>query len=66
MFQPAASYIEGIEKPVASSISSPVGYVVQTMKLSGTVGLDAPAGFAYALDAAGDYPVGSVYTPPTE
>ena len=64
-YQPA-SYIGPNGKTVtpAAITAQPVGYVVATQLLSGLTGIFVPAGFAYAPDAAGTYPVGSTYTPP--
>ncbi|MFT9164906.1 MAG: hypothetical protein ABF504_07500 [Komagataeibacter saccharivorans] len=64
-YQPA-SYIGPDGKTVtpAAITVQPVGYVVATQLLSSLSGITVPAGFAYAPDAAGTYPVGSTYTPP--
>ncbi|WP_282759903.1 hypothetical protein [Komagataeibacter saccharivorans] len=64
-YQPA-SYIGPNGKTVtpAAITAQPVGYVVATQLLSSLSGITVPAGFAYAPDAAGTYPVGSTYTPP--
>ncbi|AXY23408.1 MULTISPECIES: hypothetical protein [Komagataeibacter] len=64
-YQPA-SYIGPDGKTVtpAAITAQPVGYVVATQLLSSLSGITVPAGFAYAPDAAGTYPVGSTYTPP--
>ena len=64
-YQPA-SYIGPDGKTVtpAAITAQPVGYVVATQLLSGLSDITVPTGFAYALDAAGTYPVGSTYTPP--
>ncbi len=42
----------------------PAGTVIATQMLTGLTGITAPDGLAYALDADGKYPVGSIYTPP--
>ncbi|RBM07747.1 hypothetical protein [Novacetimonas cocois] len=65
MFQPAYSYLSG-ETPVppAATVAGAVGSVVATQQLTGLTGVTTPDGFAYALDAAGAYPLGSIYTPP--
>ena len=64
-YQPA-SYIGPDGKTVTPTAitAQPVGYVVATQLLSSLSGITVPAGFAYAPDAAGTYPVGSTYTPP--
>lgn len=41
-----------------------IGYVVSAQTLYGLNGVTAPDGFAYALDADGKYPIGSIYTAP--
>ncbi|MFT9375901.1 hypothetical protein [Komagataeibacter saccharivorans] len=65
MFQPGYSYTQGTTPVIpAAQVSSPAGTVVATQQLTGLSGLEAPDGFAYALDAAKAYPVGSIYTPP--
>ncbi|GBQ12656.1 hypothetical protein CFR78_10835 [Komagataeibacter rhaeticus] len=65
MFQPSYNYLSG-DTPVipAATTASPVGEVVGTQSLTGLTGITAPDGFAFALDADGKYPVGSIYTPP--
>ncbi|KPH85786.1 hypothetical protein LU298_13505 [Komagataeibacter intermedius] len=66
MYQPGYAYIAG-ETPVipAAVISAPLGTVIATQLLSSLTGVTAPDGFAYALDAEGAYPPGSIYTPAT-
>ncbi|POF63603.1 hypothetical protein CFR73_09810 [Novacetimonas maltaceti] len=65
MLQPPYSYLAG-ETPVipAATVAGAVGTVVSTWSMTGMDGLTPPDGFAYALDAAKSYPVGSIYTPP--
>lgn len=41
-----------------------IGYVVSAQMLYDLNGVTAPEGFAYALDADGKYPIGSIYTAP--
>ena len=65
MYQPGYGYMQGTTPTVPSAkVSSAKGTVIATQKLSSLTGLSVPDGFAYALDADGKYPVGSVYTPP--
>lgn len=45
-------------------VSSPSGTVISTMTLIGIDGVVVPPGFALVADPGGQYPVGSVYTPP--
>lgn len=67
MYQPGYSYTAGTTPAApAAQISSPTNTVIATQQLTGLTGITAPAGFAYALDADGKYPVGSVYTPPAD
>ncbi|MCE2563786.1 hypothetical protein [Komagataeibacter sp. FNDCF1] len=40
-----------------------VGYVIAAMQLTAEQATGAATGFAYALDTAGKYPAGSIYTP---
>ncbi|MBV0888147.1 hypothetical protein KTQ54_06290 [Komagataeibacter oboediens] len=65
MYQPGYGYNAG-DTPVvpAAQVSTAAGTVIATQQLTGLTGVTAPAGFAYALDADGKYPVGSIYTPP--
>ncbi|GAB6968411.1 hypothetical protein JCM25156A_32400 [Komagataeibacter kakiaceti JCM 25156] len=42
-----------------------VGYVIMPMMLASADAYTPPAGMALGLDAAGDYPAGSIYTPAT-
>lgn len=65
MYQPGYSYTEG-ETPAVPAVqaASVVGTVIATQQLTGLTGVTAPSGFAYALDADGKYPIGSIYTPP--
>lgn len=66
MFQSSYSYLEGNTPTVpAAIVAGGVGTVVATQALTGLAGISAPDGFAYALDAAGKYPVGSLYAPST-
>ncbi|MFT8946023.1 MAG: hypothetical protein ABF876_05510 [Acetobacter aceti] len=46
--------------------SQAAGYVVSVQLLPGLTGIIMPEGFAYALDAAGAFPKGSIYTPATD
>lgn len=65
MYQPGYSYTEGATPAVpAAQVSSAAGTVIATQQLTSLTGITAPEGFAYALDADGKYPVGSIYTPP--
>lgn len=58
------------EGPDGKTVTPPVmtaeaaGYVVGAQLLDGLEGVVVPDGFAYALDAAKAYPMGSIYTPP--
>ncbi|MBV1834967.1 hypothetical protein [Novacetimonas pomaceti] len=65
MFQPSYTYLSG-ETPVvpAATVAGAVGTVIATQQLASLTGVVVPDGFAYAPDAAGTYPVGSIYTPP--
>ncbi|MBV1825901.1 hypothetical protein [Komagataeibacter oboediens] len=64
MYQPGYAYTQGATPFVpAAQVSSPVGAVVGTQQMASLTGVTAPDGFAYALDADGKYPVGSIYTP---
>lgn len=65
MSQPGYTYLQGDTPviPAAQTIQA-AGLVITTLQLTSTDGLTAPDGFAYALDADGKYPVGSIYTPP--
>ncbi|MBV1825924.1 hypothetical protein [Komagataeibacter oboediens] len=66
MYQPGYAYTQGTAPSVPDAlISSPVGTVTENNNLSGLTGIVADAGFAYALDADGKFPVGSIYTPST-
>lgn len=67
MRQGGYTYLEG-ETPVipAPVVSGAVGTVVQTQLLTSLDGITVADGFAYALDADGKYPVGSIYTPPAD
>ncbi|WP_048852250.1 hypothetical protein, partial [Komagataeibacter europaeus] len=56
--------IDGKTVTPAAMTTQAVGYVVDTQMLFSLTGITVPAGFAYALDADGKYPVGSIYTPP--
>lgn len=62
-----ASYTGPDGKTVTPGLEtlSPAGCVIATQVLSGLDGIMVPDGFAYALDAAGKYPAGSVYTSST-
>ena len=64
-FQPA-SYVGFDGKTVTPKpvTQEDIGYVISTQLLYGLSGVTAPEGFAYALDADGKYPIGSIYTPP--
>lgn len=65
MYQPGYSYTAGTTPAVpAAQVSSAKGTVIATQNLFSLTGVSAPSGFAYALDADGKFPVGSVYTPP--
>lgn len=44
----------------------PAGYVIAAQMLTDPAKVSLPAGFAYALDAAKNYAVGSIYTPATD
>ncbi|PYD77395.1 hypothetical protein CFR80_17995 [Komagataeibacter oboediens] len=67
MYQPGYAYTQGATPSVpAAQVSSPVGTVVGTQQMTSLTGVTAPDGFAYALDAAGKYSAGSIYTPSTE
>ncbi|WP_214176809.1 hypothetical protein [Komagataeibacter oboediens] len=67
MYQPGYAYTQGATPFVpAAQVSSPVGAVVGTQQMASLTGVTAPDGFAYALDADGRYPPGSIYTPSTE
>ncbi|MFT8790764.1 hypothetical protein [Komagataeibacter saccharivorans] len=61
---PSYQGLDGKTVTPAAITVQPVGYVVATQLLSSLSGITVPAGFAYAPDAAGTYPVGSTYTPP--
>ncbi|GCE81843.1 hypothetical protein [Komagataeibacter oboediens] len=65
MYQPGYGYNAG-DTPVvpAAQVATAAGTVIATQQLTGLTGVTAPTGFAYALDADGKYPVGSIYTPP--
>ncbi len=64
-YQPASyTGIDGKTVTPAAMTTQAVGYVVGTQMLFSLTGITVPAGFAYALDADGKYPVGSIYTPP--
>ncbi|MBE7728860.1 hypothetical protein [Komagataeibacter sp. FXV3] len=66
MYQPGYSYPEGTTPtPPAAQVSAARGLVVSTQSLTGLTGIVVPDGFAYALDAVGKYPTGSLYTPST-
>ncbi|GAN98155.1 hypothetical protein Geu3261_0514_004 [Komagataeibacter europaeus NBRC 3261] len=60
------SYTDADGKTITPSpmVISPAGTVVGMQLLTTTAGIAVPDGFAFALDAAGTYPVGSIYTPP--
>lgn len=62
-----ASYVGPDGKTVTPPVmtAEAVGYVVGAQLLDGQEGIVVPDGFAYALDAAKAYPVGSIYTPPS-
>ncbi|MBL7233393.1 hypothetical protein [Komagataeibacter oboediens] len=67
MYQPGYGYMQGTTPTIpAAQVSSAKGSVIATQKLSSLTGLSVPDGFAYALDAAGAYPMGSIYTPSTD
>lgn len=67
MYQPGYGYMQGTNPtPPAVQVSSAKGTVIATQELSGLTGLSVPTGFAYALDAAGSYPMGSIYIPTTD
>jgi len=67
MYQPGYTYTEGQTPDIpAAIISSPLGTVIGTSQLSALTGITVPEGFAYALDAAKAYPVGSIYIPSTD
>ena len=65
MWRPSYTYLEGTT-PVAPEprVSAAKGQVIAIQSLSGLTGVTTPDGFAYALDADGKYPIGSIYTPP--
>ncbi|BBC78719.1 hypothetical protein AcetOrient_orf00537 [Acetobacter orientalis] len=64
MYQPGYGYNAGDTPGVpAAQVSTAAGTVIATQQLSSLTGVTAPAGFAYALDTEGKYPVGSIYTP---
>ena len=65
MSQPGYTYLEG-DTPVIPTVQiiEAAGLVVSTQPLISLTGMTVPDGFAYALDADGQYPVGSIYTPP--
>ncbi|GCE89700.1 hypothetical protein [Komagataeibacter diospyri] len=61
-----ASYTDQSGTTVTPAVVTllPAGEVIATQMLTGLDGVTAPAGLAFALDADGKYPVGSIYTPP--
>ena len=66
-YQPASyTGIDGKTVTPAAVTTQGAGYVVGTQMLFSLTGITVPAGFAYALDADGKYPVGSIYTPPAD
>lgn len=66
MYQPGYSYTEGATHAApAAQVASVVGTVIATQRLASLTGVTTPPGFAYALDANGKYPIGSIYTPQT-
>ncbi|GCE81796.1 hypothetical protein [Komagataeibacter oboediens] len=67
MWQREYFYTDGIAyTPPAATVSEAVGTVVGVQSFTSLTGVTAPEGYAYALDADGKYPVGSIYTPSTE
>ena len=65
MWQPSYTYLDGTTPVVpAPQVSAAKGQVIAIQSLSGLTGVTTPDGFAYALDADGKYPIGSIYTPP--
>lgn len=67
MYQPASYTDQNGDKVTPDAIvAQAAGYVIGTQLLAGTSGITVPDGFAYALDAAKNYAVGSIYTPATD
>lgn len=50
----------------APFVASPAGTVILTQQISDPAAVSVPAGFALAADPDGQYPVGSIYTQPTQ
>lgn len=61
------AYTDAVTKMVvtpAPFVASPAGTVILTQQITDPKAVAVPDGFALAPDPDGDYPVGSIYTPP--
>ncbi|MFT8778050.1 MAG: hypothetical protein ABF893_15565 [Gluconacetobacter liquefaciens] len=62
------AYTDAVTKAVVTPkpfVASPAGTVILTQQIGDPAAVTVPDGFALAADPNGDYPVGSIYTPPT-